>query len=156
MPNHYYIDIPTALIIILSFIHGYRKGILAFVVALVAIAATFIFFPLANSLLATTLDVYNSNIFFRILLLLLIYVLLRIVLENFRALIERILKAIFLQWINKIVGGIFIAFIALSIIWIVYVVLAFVLPSNPLELNSIILNGITNIVFTKFDVYEIL
>ncbi len=156
MPNNYYIDLPIALIIILAFIHGYRKGILSFVIPFVAIAATILLFPLANAILVDFVAIYNANVFFRILLFILIYVLLRVILEKFREFIEKILNVIFLQWINKIVGGVFVAFVALAIVWAVYVLLAFVIPNNPLELNSMILNAITNTVFTRFNVYEMI
>lgn len=156
MPNSYYIDIPTALIIMLAFIHGYRKGILAFVMPFVAIAAAMILFPLVNSILISSLEPYNANVFFRILLLIILYIIVRMLLEKFRTLIEGVLKAIFLQWVNKIAGGVFVAFIALLLIWVMYVVLAFVIPNNPLELDSMILNSITNLVFTRFNVYEMI
>ncbi len=154
MPVSYYIDIPTALITLLAFIHGYRKGVLAFVMPFVAIAAALLLFPILNNIFAVSLNQYNVNVFFKILLLIILYVVVRMLLEKFRTFIEGILKVIFLQWINKIVGGFFVAFIALFLIWLMYVVLAFVIPNNPLELDSIILNNITNIVFTRFDIYD--
>ncbi len=156
MPASYYIDIPTILIVVLAFIHGYRKGILSFLMPFAAIAVTLILFPFLNTVLYSLLEMYNANIFFRILLLIILYITIRILLEKFRALIEGLLKAIFLQWINKIVGGVFVAFISLFLIWILYVMFAFVIPNNPLELDSMILNSITNIVFSKLNVYQII
>ncbi len=156
MPSNYYIDIPTALIIILSFIHGYRKGILAFLIPFIAIAATLMLFPIIYSLLSDVIIEYNVNVFFRILLFIIIYIVLRIIFEKFRTFLESILKVIFLQWVNKFVGGVFISSVALAIIWLIYVVLAFIIPDNPLELNSVILNSITNAVFTRFQIYDII
>ncbi len=53
-------------------------------------------------------------------------------------------------------GALFISGMSLLIIWVIYILLAFVLPDNPLELNSIILNAMTSVLFRYFNIYEIL
>ena len=154
--NSYYIDIPIIIIIVFSFIYGFKKGIIGFITPVVSIIVTFLLFPFINIFLSNLIAQYNTNIFFKILSFILIYVILRIIFEKTKDLLEQILKVIFLDWLNKVAGGLFMSLIFMFIIWLIYALLAFVIPDNPLQLNSIILNNITNVIFTYFDIYKIL
>ena len=156
MMNSYYIDIPIIIIIVFSFIYGFKKGIIGFITPVVSIIVTFLLFPFINIFLSNLIAQYNTNIFFKILSFILIYVILRIIFEKTKDLLEQILKVIFLDWLNKVAGGLFMSLIFMFIIWLIYALLAFVIPDNPLQLNSIILNNITNVIFTYFDIYKIL
>ncbi len=156
MMNSYYIDIPIIIIIVFSFIYGFKKGIIGFITPVVSIIAAFLLFPFVNIFLSNLIAQYNTNVFLKILSFILIYVILRIIFEKTKDLLEQILKVIFLDWLNKVAGGLFMSLIFMFIIWLIYALLAFVIPDNPLQLNSIILNNITNVIFTYFDIYKIL
>ncbi len=156
MPSHYYIDIPIVIIFICSFLYGFRKGLIGFALPWVSIIATFLLFPFINNFAMNIVPSYAGNIFLKILFFVLSYVFLRIILENARKILEALLKLIFLAWVNKIAGALFISSMSLLIIWLIYVLLAFVIPDNPLELSSVILNAMTSVLFRYFNIYELL
>ena len=148
------------IIIILGFIflYGFYKGIISITVPIIAIIITFIIAPLIYNNLS---KIFNHSVILKIISFIASYSIIRIILSKVEDSIKKLLKIIFLGWIDRLLGAIVLTLVACIIIAFISSIII-ILPTEILKpeysnliQNSKILNLIykylnTNLYIEKF------
>ena len=103
------------IIIILGFIflYGFYKGIISITVPIIAIIITFIIAPLIYNNLS---KIFNHSVILKIISFIASYSIIRIILSKVEDSIKKLLKIIFLGWVDRMLGAIVLTLIACIII----------------------------------------
>lgn len=103
------------IIIILGFIflYGFYKGIISITVPIVAIIVTFIIAPLIYNNLS---KIFNHSVILKIISFIASYSIIRIILSKVEDNIKKLLKIIFLGWVDRLLGAIVLTLVACIII----------------------------------------
>ena len=124
------IDIVIIIFLVFIFIYGFYRGIISITIPVIAIISTFIIAPIIYNHAS---KYFEHSIILKIVSFLISYSVIRIILSKAADSIKKVLKMIFLSWVDRILGAIVMLFIVSLIISIVsYFVL------NMTEYGSII------------------
>lgn len=128
--------VDTVLIIILSvlFIYGFYKGFISMTIPLIAIVITIIFAPLIYNHMS---KYFNHSLILKIISLIASYSIIRIILSKIEENLKKILKAIFLGWVDRLLGALVIMFISCFVITIII----YIIQSLDMTYNNIIIQS---------------
>lgn len=110
------IDIVIIIFLVFIFIYGFYRGIISITIPVIAIAATFIIAPIIYNHASKYFD---HSIILKIVSFLISYSVIRIILSKAADSIKKVLKMIFLSWVDRVLGAIVFLFIVSLIISIV-------------------------------------
>lgn len=110
------IDIVIIIFLVFIFIYGFYRGIISITIPVIAIAATFIIAPIIYNHASKYFD---HSIILKIVSFLISYSIIRIILSKAADSIKKVLKMIFLSWVDRVLGAIVLLFIVSLIISIV-------------------------------------
>lgn len=141
------------IIIILGFIflYGFYKGIISITVPIIAIIITFIIAPLIYNNLS---KIFNHSVILKIISFIASYSIIRIILSKVEDSIKKLLKIIFLGWVDRMLGAIVLTLIACLIIAFISSFII-ILPKEILkpEYSNLIQNStIINLIYKFFNV----
>ena len=136
------------IIIILGFIflYGFYKGIISITVPIIAIIITFIIAPLIYNNLS---KIFNHSVILKIISFIASYSIIRIILSKVEDSIKKLLKIIFLGWIDRLLGAIVLTLVACIIIAFISSIII-ILPAEILkpEYSNLIQNSkILNLIY---------
>lgn len=128
------LDIFIIIILFLIFLYGLYKGIISITVPIIAIIITFIIAPLIYNFAS---KYFNHSIILKIISFIVSYSMIRIILSKVEDSIKKLLKIIFLGWVDRLIGAIVLTFIACIIIaFISSIILS--MPEEYENINKII------------------
>lgn len=110
------IDIVIIIFLVFIFIYGFYRGIISITIPVIAIISTFIIAPIIYNHAS---KYFEHSIILKIVSFLISYSVIRIILSKAADSIKKVLKMIFLSWVDRILGAIVILFIVSLIISIV-------------------------------------
>ncbi len=110
------IDIVIIIFLVFVFIYGFYRGIISITIPVIAIISTFIIAPIIYNHAS---KYFEHSIILKIVSFLISYSIIRIILSKAADSIKKVLKMIFLSWVDRILGAIVILFIVSLIISIV-------------------------------------
>lgn len=110
------IDIVVIIFLVFIFIYGFYKGIISITIPVIAIISTFIIAPIIYNHASKYFD---HSIILKIVSFLISYSVIRIILSKAADSIKKVLKMIFLSWVDRILGAIVMLFIVSLIISLV-------------------------------------
>ena len=136
------------IIIILGFIflYGFYKGIISITVPIIAIIITFIIAPLIYNNLS---KIFNHSAILKIISFIASYSIIRIILSKVEDSIKKLLKIIFLGWVDRLLGAIVLTLVACIIIAFISSIII-ILPTEILkpEYSNLIQNSkILNLIY---------
>ena len=136
------------IIIILGFIflYGFYKGIISITVPIIAIIITFIIAPLIYNNLS---KIFNHSVILKIISFIASYSIIRIILSKAEDSIKKLLKIIFLGWIDRLIGAIVLTLVVCIIIAFISSIIT-ILPAEILkpEYSNLIQNSkILNLIY---------
>ena len=136
------------IIIILGFIflNGFYKGIISITVPIIAIIITFIIAPLIYNNLS---KIFNHSVILKIISFIASYSIIRIILSKVEDSIKKLLKIIFLGWIDRLIGAIVLTLVVCIIIAFISSIIT-ILPAEILkpEYSNLIQNSkILNLIY---------
>lgn len=99
------IDIILALIFLISILYGLIRGFMSIASPIVALIAAIFLSPIINALLILYTDFYKENVIIKVLIFLAIYAIFRILMSKLKESISHLLKAIYLNWVDSILGA---------------------------------------------------
>ena len=110
------IDIVVIIFLVFIFIYGFYRGIISITIPVIAIISTFIIAPIIYNHASKYFD---HSIILKIVSFLISYSVIRIILSKAEDSIKKVLKMIFLSWVDRILGAIVMLFIVSLIISLV-------------------------------------
>ena len=110
------IDIVVIIFLVFIFIYGFYRGIISITIPVIAIISTFIIAPIIYNHASKYFD---HSIILKIVSFLISYSVIRIILSKAADSIKKVLKMIFLSWVDRILGAIVMLFIVSLIISLV-------------------------------------
>ena len=110
------IDIVIIIFLAFIFIYGFYRGIISITIPVIAIISTFIIAPIIYNHASKYFD---HSIILKIVSFLISYSVIRIILSKAADSIKKVLKMIFLSWVDRVLGAIVLLFIVSLIISIV-------------------------------------
>lgn len=110
------IDIVVIIFLVFIFIYGFYRGIISITIPVIAIISTFIIAPIIYNHASKYFD---HSIILKIVSFLISYSVIRIILSKAADSIKKVLKIIFLSWVDRILGAIVMLFIVSLIISLV-------------------------------------
>ena len=110
------IDIVVIIFLVFIFIYGFYRGIISITIPVIAIISTFIIAPIIYNHASKYFD---HSIILKIVSFLISYSIIRIILSKVADSIKKVLKMIFLSWVDRVLGAIVLLFIVSLIISIV-------------------------------------
>ena len=110
------IDIVVIIFLVFIFIYGFYRGIISITIPVIAIISTFIIAPIIYNHASKYFD---HSIILKIVSFLISYSVIRIILSKAADSIKKVLKMIFLSWVDRVLGAIVLLFIVSLIISIV-------------------------------------
>ena len=110
------IDIVIIIFLAFIFIYGFYRGIISITIPVIVIVATFIIAPIIYNHASKYFD---HSIILKIVSFLISYSVIRIILSKAADSIKKVLKMIFLSWVDRVLGAIVLLFIVSLIISIV-------------------------------------
>ncbi|MEI0621172.1 CvpA family protein [Brachyspira pilosicoli] len=110
------IDIVVIIFLVFIFIYGFYRGIISITIPVIAIISTFIIAPIIYNHASKYFD---HSIILKIVSFLISYSVIRIILSKVADSIKKVLKMIFLSWVDRILGAIVMLFIVSLIISLV-------------------------------------
>ncbi len=129
------IDLTLLVILAFSLLYGFYKGIITLSVPIIAIIATIIIGPVIYN---HTSKYFDHSFILKIIVFLATYSISRIILSKVEKSFKKILKVIFLGWVDRVLGALFAISSICIIIYIVFnIALTF---NNNININSKILN----------------
>ena len=136
------------IIIILGFIflYGFYKGIISITVPIIAIIITFIIAPLIYNNLS---KIFNHSVILKIISFIASYSIIRIILSKVEDSIKKLLKIIFLGWIDRLIGAIVLTLVVCIIIAFISSIIT-IMPAEILkpEYSNLIQNSkILNLIY---------
>lgn len=140
------IDIVIIIFLVFIFIYGFYRGIISITIPVIAIAATFIIAPIIYNHASKYFD---HSIILKIVSFLISYSVIRIILSKAADSIKKVLKMIFLSWVDRVLGAIVFLFIVSLIISIISYFVLNMTEYNYIVYNSRVLMFIYNIFNTN-------
>lgn len=110
------IDIVVIIFLVFIFIYSFYRGIISITIPVIAIISTFIIAPIIYNHASKYFD---HSIILKIVSFLISYSVIRIILSKAADSIKKVLKMIFLSWVDRILGAIVMLFIVSLIISLV-------------------------------------
>ena len=110
------IDIVIIIFLVFIFIYGFYRGIISITIPVIAIISTFIIAPIIYNHAS---KYFEHSIILKIVSFLISYSVIRIILSKAADSIKKVLKMIFLSWVDRVLGAIVLLFIVSLIISIV-------------------------------------
>ena len=110
------IDIVIIIFLVFIFIYGFYRGIISIMIPVIAIVATFIIAPIIYNHASKYFD---HSVILKIVSFLISYSVIRIILSKVEDSIKKVLKMIFLSWVDRLLGAIVLLFAVSLIISIV-------------------------------------
>ena len=110
------IDIVVIIFLVFIFIYGFYRGIISITIPVIAIISTFIIAPIIYNHAS---KYFEHSIILKIVSFLISYSVIRIILSKAADSIKKVLKMIFLSWVDRILGAIVMLFIVSLIISLV-------------------------------------
>ena len=110
------IDIVIIIFLVFIFIYGFYRGIISIMIPVIAIASTFIIAPIIYNHASKYFD---HSVILKIVSFLISYSVIRIILSKVEDSIKKVLKMIFLSWVDRLLGAIVLLFAVSLIISIV-------------------------------------
>ncbi|WP_288695096.1 CvpA family protein [uncultured Brachyspira sp.] len=110
------IDIVVIIFLVFIFIYGFYRGIISITIPVIAVISTFIIAPIIYNHASKYFD---HSIILKIVSFLISYSVIRIILSKVADSIKKVLKMIFLSWVDRILGAIVMLFIVSLIISLV-------------------------------------
>ena len=110
------IDIVIIIFLVFVFIYGFYRGIISITIPVIAIISTFIIAPIIYNHAS---KYFEHSIILKIVSFLISYSVIRIILSKAADSIKKVLKMIFLSWVDRILGAIVMLFIVSLIISLV-------------------------------------
>ena len=110
------IDILLIAILIFALIYGLYRGLISIIIPVIAIIVTFIIAPLIYNHMS---KYFNHSLILKIISLIASYSIIRIILSKIEINFKKILKAIFLDWVDRVLGAVVLLFISCFIIAII-------------------------------------
>ncbi|MEI0531821.1 CvpA family protein [Brachyspira pilosicoli] len=140
------IDIVIIIFLAFIFIYGFYRGIISITIPVIAIISTFIIAPIIYNHASKYFD---HSIILKIVSFLISYSVIRIILSKAADSIKKVLKIIFLSWVDRLLGGIVLLFIVSLIISIISYFVLNMTEYNYIVYNSRVLMFIYNIFNTN-------
>ena len=144
-------DFVIIIILGLIFLYGFYKGIISITVPIIAIIITFIIAPLIYNNMS---KIFNHSVILKIISFIASYSIIRIILSKVEDSIKKLLKIIFLGWVDRMLGAIVLTLIACLIIAFISSFII-ILPKEILkpEYSDMIQNStIINLIYKFFNV----
>lgn len=109
------IDTILISILIFAIIYGSIKGFMSMVEPVISFLISVFLTPMTNIFLIRYISFYEERLLFKILLFLFIYVIIRFLISILKTNFKKILKTIYLGWVDHVLGAI-VAFILIILI----------------------------------------
>jgi uncharacterized membrane protein required for colicin V production len=113
------IDIILALIFLVSILYGLIRGFMSIASPIVALVIAIFLSPVINALLILYANFYKESVIVKVLIFLAVYAIFRILMSKLKESIKHLLKAVYLNWVDSILGA--ISSLAVSAVIIVMV-----------------------------------
>lgn len=126
-------DIIIIIILGLIFLYGLYKGVISISVPIIAIAITFIIAPLIYNYASKH---FNHSVILKIISFIITYSVVRIILSKVEDSVKKLLKIVFLGWVDRLIGAIVLTLIACIIISLISSVIIISFPNS--EYSNII------------------
>lgn len=122
-----FLDIVIIIILGLIFLYGLYKGIISITVPIIAIAITLIIAPLIYNYASKH---FNHSVILKILSFIITYSAIRIILSKVEDSIKKLLKIIFLGWVDRLLGAVVLTLAACIIIALISSVIILSFPES--------------------------
>jgi len=106
-------------ILIFAIIYGSIKGFLSMVEPVISFLISIFLTPTANIFLIRYVSFYEERLLFKILLFIFLYVITRFLVSILKTNLKKILKTIYLGWVDHVLGAISSAIVASILIMLV-------------------------------------
>lgn len=126
-------DIIIIIILGLIFLYGLYKGVISISVPIIAIAITFIIAPLIYNYASKH---FNHSVILKIISFIITYSIVRIILSKVEDSVKKLLRIVFLGWVDRLIGAIVLTLIACIIISLISSVIIVSFPNS--EYSNII------------------
>lgn len=126
-------DIIIIIILGLIFLYGLYKGVISISVPIIAIAITFIIAPLIYNYASKH---FNHSVILKIISFIITYSIARIILSKVEDSVKKLLRIVFLGWVDRLIGAIVLTLIACIIISLISSVIIVSFPNS--EYSNII------------------
>ena len=136
------IDIVIIIFLVFIFFYGFYRGIISIMIPVIAIASTFIIAPIIYNHASKYFD---HSVILKIVSFLISYSVIRIILSKAADSIKKVLKMIFLSWVDRLLGAIVLLFAVSLIISIVSYFILNMTKYNHIIYDSNVLMFIYNI-----------
>lgn len=143
-----FLDIVIIIILGLIFLYGLYKGIISITVPIIAIAITLIIAPLIYNYVSKH---FNHSVILKILSFIITYSAIRIILSKVEDSIKKLLKIIFLGWVDRLLGALVLTLAACIIIALISSVIILSFPESEYS-NLIFKSKILTSIYNFFNV----
>ena len=113
------IDTVLILILLFAMIYGSIKGFMSMAEPVIAFLISIFLTPMANIFLLKYISFYEEKLIFKILLFLIIYAISRFLISILKTNLKKILRTIYLGWVDHLIGAISSVIIASMLILLV-------------------------------------
>ena len=137
-------DIILIIILAALFIYGISKGLISFIIPIIAIIAALIIAPLIYNNMS---KIFDHSVILKIISLIATYSIIRIILAKVEKSIKDILKIIYLSWVDRLLGAAAIMFISCIVIYFILSLCIYLLPEYS---NIISQSKVVNCIFSLF------
>ena len=137
-------DIILIIILAALFIYGISKGLISFIIPIIAIIATLIIAPLIYNNMS---KIFDHSVILKIISLIATYSIIRIILAKVEKSIKDILKIIYLSWVDRLLGAAAVMFISCIVIYFILSLCIYLLPEYS---NIISQSKVVNCIFSLF------
>ncbi len=143
-----FLDIVIIIILGLIFLYGLYKGIISITVPIIAIAITLIIAPLIYNYASKH---FNHSVILKILSFIITYSAIRIILSKVEDSIKKLLKVVFLGWVDRLLGALVLTLAACIIIALISSVIILSFPESEYS-NLIFKSKILMSIYNFFNV----
>ena len=137
-------DIILIIILAALFIYGISKGLISFIIPIIAIIAALIIAPLIYNNMS---KIFDHSVILKIISLIATYSIIRIILAKVEKSIKDILKIIYLSWVDRLLGAAAVMFISCIVIYFILSLCIYLLPEYS---NIISQSKVVNCIFSLF------
>lgn len=141
-------DIIIIIILGLIFLYGLYKGIISITVPIIAIAITFIIAPLIYNYASKH---FNHSVILKIISFIITYSVIRIILSKVEDSIKKLLKIVFLGWVDRLLGAVVLTLIACIIIALISSIIIISFPESEYS-NIIFKSKVLMLIYNFFNV----
>lgn len=137
-------DIILIIILAALFIYGISKGLISFIIPIIAIIAALIIAPLIYNNMS---KIFDHSVILKIISLIATYSIIRIILAKVEKSIKDILKIMYLSWVDRLLGAAAVMFISCIVIYFILSLCIYLLPEYS---NIISQSKVVNCIFSLF------